>query len=92
MIDPEEFMNARRPIGDIRAISLEGTLDDFCHTLESALDRPVVNETGMQGVYEFNLKSSESSENDFLDRLRDQFNLRIALAQRRVQIVALKPR
>jgi uncharacterized protein (TIGR03435 family) len=85
-------MNARRPIGDIRAISLEGTLDNFCHTLESALDRPVVNETAMQGVYEFNLKSSESSENDFLDRLRDQFNLTIAPAQRRVQIVALKPR
>ncbi len=91
MTDPEDLMNAKRPISDIRGISLEGTLDDFCHTLESALDRPVVNETAMQGVYEFNLKTTEGSENGFLDRLRDQFNLSIAPAQRRVEVVVLKP-
>jgi uncharacterized protein (TIGR03435 family) len=92
MTDPEDFMNARRPISDIRGVALEGTLDDFCHTLESALDRPVINETAMQGVYEFNLKTTEGSENGFLDRLRNQFNLSIAPAQRRVQVVVLKPR
>jgi len=92
MTDAEGFMNARRPISDIRGIGLEGTLDNFCHTLESALDRPVVNETAMQGVYAFDVKSAEGSENDFLDRLRNQFNLSIAPAQRRVQVVVLKPR
>jgi hypothetical protein len=43
-------------------------------------------------MYEFNLKTTEKSENDFLDRLRNQFNLSIAPAQRRVQVVILKPR
>ena len=43
------------------------------------------------GVYEFNLKTTEGSENGFLDRLRDQFNLSIAPAQRRVEVVVLKP-
>jgi uncharacterized protein (TIGR03435 family) len=91
MTDPEDFMNAKRPISDIRGIALEGTLDDFCHTLESALDRPVVNETAMQGVYKFDVKTTEGSENGFLDRLRNQFNLSIAPDQRRVQVVVLKP-
>lgn len=79
-------------IGNIRGISLEGTLDDFCRTLELGLDRPVVNETSMKGRYAFNVKASEGSRNDFLDRLRDHFNLTIVPAQRRVQVVVLKLR
>jgi uncharacterized protein (TIGR03435 family) len=76
----------------IRGISLEGTLDEFCRTLEGALDRPVVNETNLKGEYEFSVKASKDGENDFLQRLRDQFNLSITPAQRRVEVVVLKPR
>lgn len=52
----------------------------------------MVNETGMKGRYAFNVKAGHGSPNDFLDRLRDQFNLTITPAQRRVQVVMLKPR
>jgi uncharacterized protein (TIGR03435 family) len=76
----------------IRGIALEGTLDDFCRTIERALDRPVVNETNLKGEYEFNVKAGEGSENTFLERLRDQFNLNITPAQRRVEVVVLRPR
>lgn len=89
-----DFSAMTKPVGisDIRGISLQGTLDDFCRALEHALDRPVVNETNLQGEYEFNVKAAAHGDNDFLERLRDQFNLSITPAQRRVQVVMLKPR
>ena len=79
-------------IGDIIAISINGTLDDLCRILEAGLDRPVVNETNRQGRFEFEVKASQSDDNDFLERLRDQFNLSITPAERRVQVVVLTPR
>ena len=79
-------------LGDIHAISLEGTIDEFCRTLEIGLDRPMVNETNLAGEYAFHLNAGTEKENDFLERLRDQFNLSITPAERRVQMVVLKPR
>jgi len=88
------FPDLIKPIGisEIRGISLQGTLDNFCRTLEMGLDRPLVNETNLQGEYEFSVKASAGGDNDFLQRLRDQYNLSITPAQRRVEVVVLKPR
>jgi uncharacterized protein (TIGR03435 family) len=88
---PEDFP---KPVGiaDLRGISLKGTLDDFCRDIERALDRPVINETNLKGEYELDVKAAADGENDFLERLRDQFNLSITPAQRRVEVVVLKPR
>jgi uncharacterized protein (TIGR03435 family) len=87
---PEDFP---KPVGlaAIRGISLRGTLDDFCRDIERALDRPVVNETNLTGEYELDVKAGADGENDFLQRLRDQFNLSITPAKRRVEVVVLKP-
>jgi hypothetical protein len=76
----------------IQAINLEGTIDEFCRTLEYGLDRPMVNETNLAGEFAFHLDAGSESENDFLERLRDQCNLGIAPEQRRVEVVILKPR
>ena len=35
-----------------------------------------MNETNLKGEYEFNVKAGADGDNDFLDRLRDQFNLK----------------
>jgi uncharacterized protein (TIGR03435 family) len=90
----EDFPDIPNAVGldQIRGISATGTLEDFCRALEAPLDRPVVNETNLAGAYEFNLKGGGSTDNDFLERLRDQFNLNITPAQRRVRVVVLKPR
>jgi uncharacterized protein (TIGR03435 family) len=92
--NPDDLSNFRKPVraANIRGVSMEGTLDEFSRIIESQLDRPVVNETNLKGDYEITVHASETGENDFLDRLRDQVNLTITPAQRRVQIVALKPR
>lgn len=79
-------------LGDIRGISLEGTADEFCRTLEIQLDRPVVNETSLKGEFSFRVKASRGAPSDFPERLRDQLHLSVTEAQRRLAVVVLKPR
>jgi uncharacterized protein (TIGR03435 family) len=90
----DETLEGMKPqsVGAIRSVSLEGTADEFCHMLEGALDRPVVNETGLEGEFKFQIASSEDSENDFLERLRDQLGLVITPAQRNVETLVFESR
>lgn len=74
-------------IGDIRSIDVDGSMDDFCRTLERMLDRPVVNETGLGGAFAFHVESGQSLQNDFLERLRDELHLVVVPAQRRTPVV-----
>ena len=92
--DPDALLEEPRAVSldAIAGIFMEGTADEFCHTLEETLDRPVINESRLQGDFAFNLKASDGPENDFLQRLRDELHISITPAQRRVQIVALKAR
>ena len=78
-------------IDAIRGISVEGTMDDFCRRLEAKLDRPLIDETNLQGEFRFHVKASDAEKNDFLDRLRDQLGLVITPVQRNVEILALRP-
>ncbi len=76
----------------IRGVSIDGTADEFCRALESQLNRPVVNETHLEGEFAFHAEAGRTPENDFLERLRDQSHVTIATAQRRVTMVVVKPR
>ena len=91
--EPDAFTDPPKAVAidTIRGISVEGTIDDFCRRLEATLDRPVVDETKLDGEFRFKVKASENEKNDFLDRLRDQLGLVIAPAQRNVEILALRP-
>ncbi len=79
-------------LAQMRSISTDGTADWFCNNLESFLDRPVVNETHLQGQYKFDVKADDGPANDFLDRLRDQLHLAITPDQRRVDVLVFDPR
>jgi uncharacterized protein (TIGR03435 family) len=90
----DEMLEGMKPqsIGAIRSVSTEGTADEFCHTLERVLDRPVVNETNLEGEFKFRVENSDGAENDFLQRLRDQLGLVITPAQRNVETLVFEPR
>jgi len=90
---PDEFVGFPKAVGisAICGIFVDGTADDLCRMLEMPLDRPVVNETNLQGQFAFRIKASAGDKNDFLERLRDELNLTITMAQRRIEIVVLKP-
>ena len=79
-------------IDALRGIAMTGSLEDFRTALEESLDHPVVNETNLGGAYVFDVSSSKSGPNDFLDHLRDQTGLLIRLEQRTVEIVAIRAR
>jgi uncharacterized protein (TIGR03435 family) len=86
--DPRPF-----PISAVRSISVtNATMDEFCHTLESNLDRPVVNETNLEGKYDFQVRTGRGQQNDFLERLQSQLNLVVAAAQRNIETLAFQPR
>ena len=78
-------------ISAICSISVEGTTDEFCHLMERKLDRPIVNETNLEGEFEFHVEPSPG-KNDFLDRLRDELGLVIAPTQRNIEILVFDPR
>jgi uncharacterized protein (TIGR03435 family) len=90
----DEMLEGMKPqnIGAIRSVSTEGTVDEFCHMLEAELDRPVVNETNLEGKFKFRVENSKESENDFLERLRDQLGLVITPTQRNVETLVFEPR
>ena len=81
-----------QPFSALSGVSLDGTVDDLCHTLETVLDRPVLNETNLTGQFEFHVKSTEGAKNDFLQHLRDQTGLIITPTQRVVETLVFEPR
>ena len=81
-----------QPIDTIRGVSSSGTVDEFCRTLESMLDHPVVNETNIQGESALHVESSGGPENNFREQLREQLGLVIISAQRTIEILLLEPR
>jgi uncharacterized protein (TIGR03435 family) len=79
-------------ISAIRGVYEDGLVNEFCHRLEGVLDRPVVNETGLEGEFKLYVKSSEGEENTFLERLRDELGLVITPGQRNVEMLVFEPR
>lgn len=81
-----------QPVTAIRSVSADGTVDQLCHTLESMLDRPVVNETNLPGEFVFRVENSTDAQSNFLDRLREQLGLVLTPSQRNVEVLMLEPR
>jgi uncharacterized protein (TIGR03435 family) len=81
-----------QPISAIRSVYADGTADDLCHTMESVLDRPIVNETNLHGEFEFHVQRGEGAKSEFLDRLREQEGLVLTPSQRNVEFLVLDPR
>jgi len=72
-------------------------VDEFCKMLERDLDRPIVNETKLDGKFDFEVKdpalsAQQRPKGDFVQRLRDQMGLVIAPAQRYVETTVYRLR
>ena len=94
----DEAAPSKRPsLSAVRSLSMgEGTAEDFRRSLEASLDRPVVDETGLTGVYNFAMKGDENAnsieeKNDFLERVRDQLHLTIKPGRRNVETLVFHP-
>ena len=79
-------------LSGVVGVTFEGTMDDFCRTLESMFDRPVVNETNLKGQFKFDVKRNDGEQKAFLDRLRDQTGLLITPDRRSIEMLVFRPR
>jgi uncharacterized protein (TIGR03435 family) len=89
------FLDRPNTIDAMGSISMGGaTVDEFCHMLESNLDRPVVNETKLDGRFDFQVQGpvSDIPKRDFVERLREQLGLVIAPGQRTVEAMVYRLR
>ena len=91
--DSEESPGAPSPqsLDALVAVAEEGTMDDFCHALEGSLDRPVVNETHLQGRYRVEVQIPADSKTNFLTTLREQTGLVIRPGQRKITFLKFRP-
>jgi uncharacterized protein (TIGR03435 family) len=85
-------------IDAITSVSMDGsTVDEFCDMLERTLDRPLINETKLDGRFDFRVPDPEFApqelpKRDFVERLRNQLGLVIAPAQRSIETVVYRLR
>jgi uncharacterized protein (TIGR03435 family) len=91
-IDESSGMLSPAGINAIQSIDwINSTIDGFCHTLESGLDRPLVDETHLDGKFDFHVSADKVKQNNFAERLRTQLNLVVTPAQRHVEMLVLTP-
>jgi len=85
-------------INSITDIGLgSATVDEFCKMLEWGLDRPVMNESKLDGEFNFQVSAPAFSaqqppQHDFVERLHDQLGLVIVPAQRNVETIVYRLR
>jgi uncharacterized protein (TIGR03435 family) len=99
--EPDRDHSKPMAMGQVGSIGISGTADAFSHHLEGfpfgGLDRPVVNETGLEGEFVFLVSEPKDPPpcdrpaNDFVERLRDQLGLIVTIAQREVDTLVFSP-
>jgi hypothetical protein len=72
------------------SIAEEGTMDDLCSDLETSLDRPVVNETHLEGRYRLHVQTPAGSKANFLTALRERTGLVITPGQRKMTFLRFR--
>jgi uncharacterized protein (TIGR03435 family) len=70
--------------------ALSNSMDEFRRALEDGLHRPIVDETGMTGAYDFKVGGEARTIEAFLNMLRDQLGLVLTPTQRMVDMIVVR--
>src|SRR5580658_5639273 len=76
--------------GEWSANSIEATsssVQRFADNLADAIDRPVFDETGMSGNFDFNLTWKRGNEASLVDAVKDQLGLQLVSERRSVELL-----
>jgi uncharacterized protein (TIGR03435 family) len=77
---------------NVQSISVQnGTIAEFCRTLESGLDRPIVDETNLTGTYDFEVDAGDRTQDQLFQMLADQLGLVLTPAVRDISMVVVRP-
>ena len=66
------------------------TMDQFRQDLERGLGRPVIDETGLDGVYDLLIQGNAKNTEEFIRMLREQTGLVLTPATRGIEILTLR--
>jgi uncharacterized protein (TIGR03435 family) len=74
-----------------RAMMTGGTMDEFTHYIQvNVLRMPVVNETGLDGRFDFHGEWERGNEAAFLEALKG-FGLRVEFTERPLKVLIVEP-
>ncbi len=86
----KELLKHPETIGFSQVSAANMTSDEFGRFLEPGLRRPVVDETGLEGRYDFNVPGPAKNSAEFFQMLRDQTGIVLTLATRNIEFVTLR--
>jgi uncharacterized protein (TIGR03435 family) len=87
----EESWRKAMTATSLSSISIaNGTMEAFCKSLEDALDRPVVDETGLSGRYDIELHGDREHGGTIFKRIRDELGLMLTADRREVPFIAVR--
>jgi uncharacterized protein (TIGR03435 family) len=73
------------------AISAENTgMADFCRVLEDGLERPIIDETNLDGTYDLEVHGDAHSTEEFLGMLRDHLGLVLTPEHRNIEMLVVR--
>jgi uncharacterized protein (TIGR03435 family) len=80
----------KRGTVSICGMSATSTMAQLCEMLEETLDRPVIDETNLDGTYELDIRTEATSGEQFLHALCDRLGLAATPARRKVTMVVVR--
>ena len=80
----------KRGTASIRGMSATSTVAQLCEMLEATLDRPVIDETNLDGTYDLNIRTLAESGEQFLHSLCDRLGLAATPARRNVTMLVAR--
>lgn len=89
-MDSPEFRQAMNTAQLAMASAVSSSADEFCKMLEDGLHRPVINETKLQGYYDFKLQGQAQTTEQFLGMMRDQLGLVLTPTQRNIEVTTVR--
>ena len=66
------------------------TMDQFRRDLECSLGRPVIDETGLEGVYDVEVQGDARNTDEFIRMLREQTGLVLTAATRSIEVLTVR--
>jgi uncharacterized protein (TIGR03435 family) len=90
-MESPEFRQAMAMAQLVGLTATSSSMDDFRQALEGGLHRPVIDETGLTGFYDFQVKGEAQTTDEFLAMLRDQLGLIVTPARRGVEMIVVQP-
>jgi uncharacterized protein (TIGR03435 family) len=80
----------KRGTASIRGMSATSTMAQLCEMLEATLDRPVIDETNLDGLYDFNVRTQAENGERFLHAVCDQLGLAATPSRRKVTMLVVR--